>query len=135
MAKCSMFLSATGGLCDDWSHLDGREGLQQLLAKQKVPVLDFPKFSYRERDHLDAKRLAFQQVGRVVSWAFWGSSGFIRFSKVLIKRSTRQTSGNSAVRSQCFKTTSANGTSGEANVKPAEPATSGSKSRNSQRSS
>jgi hypothetical protein len=50
------------GLCDDWSHLETRTELQQLLAKQKVPVIDFPKFSYRERDYLDAKRIAFTEA-------------------------------------------------------------------------
>jgi hypothetical protein len=47
------------GLCDDWKHIDGRDDLQDLIKDYKVAVIDFPKFSYRERDILDANRINF----------------------------------------------------------------------------
>ena len=50
------------GLCDDWKHIDGREDLQDLIKAYKVAVIDFPKFSYRERDLLDAHRINFSQA-------------------------------------------------------------------------
>ncbi|MGM3305123.1 hypothetical protein ACSQ6I_03910 [Anabaena sp. WFMT] len=50
------------GLCDDWKHVDEREDLQELIKSQKVPIINFPKFSYRERDLLDATRINFSQA-------------------------------------------------------------------------
>jgi hypothetical protein len=50
------------GLCDDWKHVDEREDLQELIQAQKVPIINFPKFSYRERDLLDATRINFSQA-------------------------------------------------------------------------
>ncbi|BAZ34050.1 mobilization protein MobD-like protein (plasmid) [Cylindrospermum sp. NIES-4074] len=50
------------GLCDDWKHVDGNEDLKALIKANKVAVIDFPKFSYRERDILDANRINFSQA-------------------------------------------------------------------------
>jgi Fe2+ or Zn2+ uptake regulation protein len=47
------------GLCDDWKHVDGRKDLQELIKAYKVAVINFPKFSYRERDILDANQINF----------------------------------------------------------------------------
>ncbi|MBD2205648.1 mobilization protein [Calothrix sp. FACHB-1219] len=47
------------GLCDDWKHVDGRKNLQDLIKAHKVAVINFPKFSYRERDILDANQINF----------------------------------------------------------------------------
>lgn len=47
------------GLCDDWRHLDGMEDLQNLLKTQSILVVDFPKFSYLERNLIDQKRITF----------------------------------------------------------------------------
>ncbi|MEH1965372.1 mobilization protein [Nostoc sp.] len=47
------------GLCDDWKHVDGRKDLQDLIKTYKVAVINFPKFSYRERDILDANQINF----------------------------------------------------------------------------
>jgi hypothetical protein len=50
------------GLCDDWKHVDGRDNLQDLIKAYKVAVIDFPKFSYRERDILDANHINFSEA-------------------------------------------------------------------------
>ncbi|MGM3309736.1 mobilization protein [Anabaena sp. WFMT] len=47
------------GLCDDWKHVDENKDLKDLIKAYKVAVIDFPKFSYRERNMLDAKRINF----------------------------------------------------------------------------
>ena len=57
-----MFHDRNFGLCDDWKHVGEREDLQELIQAQKVPVINFPKFSYRERDLLDATRINFSQA-------------------------------------------------------------------------
>jgi hypothetical protein len=50
------------GLCDDWKHIDENQELKDLIKTYKVPVIDFPKFSYRERNILDAKRINFSEA-------------------------------------------------------------------------
>ena len=127
------------GLCDDWSHLESREELQQLLAKQKVPVLDFPKFSYRERDHLDAQRISFSVGRESGELGVLGKQRLHTFLKSayqaidqanIWKRSSSEVSPS--------QTTVMNGKSAEAgdsDVKPAESTASSAKSRNSKRSS
>ncbi len=48
------------GLCEDWTHVDKRKELQDLIAKYNVAVIDFPKFSYPERDYMDEYRCTFE---------------------------------------------------------------------------
>jgi hypothetical protein len=127
------------GLCDDWSHLEDRAELQNLLAKQKVPVLDFPKFSYRERDHLDAKRLAFSAGRESGDLGVLGKQRlhtFLKSAYQAIDQANIWKLSPSEVSPS--KTTALNGTSatdGEADTKTAEPVTISSKSRNRKRSS
>jgi hypothetical protein len=129
------------GLCDDWSHLDSREELQQLLAKQKVPVLDFPKFSYRERDHLDAKRIPFSEGRESSELGVLGKQRlhtFLRSAYQAIDQVNIWKLSSSEVSSSKGTAIDANGISaeaGEADTKAVEPATSSSKSRSSKRSS
>jgi hypothetical protein len=129
------------GLCDDWSHLEDREELQQLLAKQKVPVLDFPKFSYRERDHLDAKRMSFSAGRESGELGVLGKQRLHTFLKSAYQAIDQANIWKiSPLEVSPLKTTAidANGTSaaaGEADAKTAEPAATSSKSRNSKRSS
>jgi hypothetical protein len=129
------------GLCDDWSHLEDREELQQLLAKQKVPVLNFPKFSYRERDHLDAKRIPFSKGRESSELGVLGKQRlhtFLKGAYQAIDQANIWKLSPSEVSSSKTTAINANGTSvetGETDTKAAEPAASSSKSRNSKRSS
>jgi adhesin HecA-like repeat protein len=50
------------GLCDDWSHVEGMEEVNNTINKYSVQVIDFPKFSYRERNMVDEKRITFAQA-------------------------------------------------------------------------
>lgn len=50
------------GLCDDWEHVEENEELGKLVKKYKVKVIDFPKFSYKERNIVDEKRLSFGEA-------------------------------------------------------------------------
>lgn len=47
------------GLSDEWKHLDDHEELNGLLNGQKIPIVDFPRFSYKERNLIDQKRITF----------------------------------------------------------------------------
>jgi hypothetical protein len=129
------------GLCDDWSHVDGREELQQLLAKQKVPVLDFPKFSYRERDHLDAQRISFGAGRESSELGILGKQRLHTFLKIAYYEIDRANIWKlSPLESSPAKITAiaAQGPSplvGETASPAVEPVTSNSKSRNSKRSS
>jgi len=57
-------LVRNGGLCDSWSHLDGHEDLQNLIKRDKVPVIDFPKFGYLERNLIDEKKWTFATAAK-----------------------------------------------------------------------
>lgn len=50
------------GLCDDWEHVEEHEELEKLVKKYKVKIIDFPKFSYKERNIIDEKRLTFGEA-------------------------------------------------------------------------
>jgi len=50
------------GLCDDWSHVEGMEEVKDAINKYAVQVIDFPKFSYRERNMVDERRITFAQA-------------------------------------------------------------------------
>jgi hypothetical protein len=50
------------GLCDDWKHINNRNDLCTLLNTHKVAVIDLPKFSYRERDIIDANHFTFSEA-------------------------------------------------------------------------
>jgi hypothetical protein len=127
------------GLCDDWSHLDSREELQQLMVKQKVPAIDFPKFSYRERDHLDAKRMAFSEGRESAELGVLGKQRlhtFLKSAYQAIDQAQVWKLSNSVMPS-VDSVTSTNGTSSESSEiapKSTEPATS-SRSRRAKRSS
>jgi hypothetical protein len=127
------------GLCDDWSHLDSREELQKLLAKQKVPVLDFPKFSYRERDHLDAKRISFSKGRESGELGVLGKQRLHTFLKsayqAIDQANIWKLSPSEVSPLKPTATDEPSMADGEAAIQTAEPAASGSKSRNSKRSS
>jgi hypothetical protein len=123
------------GLCDDWSHLDSREELQKLLAKQKVPVLDFPKFSYR----LDAKRLPFSAGRESGELGVLGKQRLHTFLKsayqAIDQANIWKLSPSEVSPSKPTATDEPSMEAGEADIQTTESATSGSKSRNSKRSS
>ncbi|MBD2772588.1 mobilization protein [Iningainema sp. BLCCT55] len=50
------------GLCDDWTHVEGMEEVKDVINKYAVQVIDFPKFSYRERNMVDEKQITFAQA-------------------------------------------------------------------------
>lgn len=45
------------GLCDDWSHVDQDPKFQALIEDHTIPVIDLPKFSYLERNFIEAHQL------------------------------------------------------------------------------
>ncbi|MTJ55760.1 mobilization protein [Anabaena sp. UHCC 0253] len=69
------------GLCDDWKHIDENQELQDLIKTYKVPVIDFPKFSYRERNILDAKRINFSEAKNYGELGILGKQRLHRFLK------------------------------------------------------
>jgi hypothetical protein len=60
--KLRHILVRNWGLQDDWSSVSERKELQDLIAKYNIKVIDFPKFSYRERDYLDEYRISFDEA-------------------------------------------------------------------------
>jgi hypothetical protein len=69
------------GLCDDWKHIDENQDLQNLIKTYKVPVIDFPKFSYRERNILDANRINFSEAKNYGELGILGKQRLHRFIK------------------------------------------------------
>jgi hypothetical protein len=102
-------------------------------------VLDFPKFSYRERDHLDAKRLAFsagRESGELGVLGKQRLHTFLKSAYQAIDQANIWKLSQSEVSPS--KPTATDGSpmeAGKADIQTAEPAASGSKSRNSKRSS
>ncbi|MBD2093281.1 mobilization protein [Microcoleus sp. FACHB-1515] len=60
--KLPHILVRNWGLQDDWSHLEEHAVLQAALSKHKIPIVDLPKLSYRERDYFDEHRISFSQA-------------------------------------------------------------------------
>lgn len=50
------------GLCDDWRHVDEDEEVQTAIAEHNIPVIDFPKLSYAERNFLEENQLTFAEA-------------------------------------------------------------------------
>ncbi|MDF5724913.1 MAG: cobalamin biosynthesis protein CobQ [Rhizonema sp. PD37] len=50
------------GLCDDWTHIEAMAEVNDAINKYAVQVIDFPKFSYRERNMVDEKQITFAQA-------------------------------------------------------------------------
>jgi hypothetical protein len=69
------------GLCDDWKHIDENQDLQNLIKTYKVPIIDFSKFSYRERNILDANRINFSEARNYGELGILGKQRLHRFLK------------------------------------------------------
>jgi hypothetical protein len=67
---------------DDWTFLDKDEELNEILARENVFQMDFPQFSFEERNRVDAGQLTFGQ-------ALADDSGFGILSKQRIKNFLR----------------------------------------------
>lgn len=50
------------GLCDDWTHLDENEEVQEAIAKHNIHIIDFPRIPYAERNFLEENQLTFAEA-------------------------------------------------------------------------
>lgn len=67
------------GLQDDWSHLEEHTALQAALNKYKIPIVDLPKLSYRERDYFDEHRVSFSQSMAESHFGILGTQRVFKF--------------------------------------------------------
>jgi hypothetical protein len=50
------------GVCKDWSHVQSHKEMNKLINNYRIPVVDLPALSARERKFIDTKRLSFSQA-------------------------------------------------------------------------
>jgi hypothetical protein len=50
------------GLCDDWKYIDSMPEFEAAQAKYKFMIIDFPKFSFWERNTIDRLGITFEQA-------------------------------------------------------------------------
>lgn len=50
------------GLCDDWRHVDEDPDFQAIVEDHSIQVIDLPKFSYLERNFVEANQLALSEA-------------------------------------------------------------------------
>ena len=79
--KIRHILVRNWGLQDDWSSVSERKELKDLLAKYNVKVIDFPRFSYRERDYLDEYRISFSEARELKEFGVLGLQRIHNFLK------------------------------------------------------
>jgi hypothetical protein len=69
------------GLCDDWSHVDERADLKEVVKKYGIQKIKFPKLSYRERDKILEGKLTFWAARESESLKILGKQRVVNFLK------------------------------------------------------
>jgi hypothetical protein len=126
--KLKHILVRNWGLQDDWSSVSERKELQDLISKYAIKVIDFPKFSYRERDYLDEYRISFGEARELKELGVLGLQRIHNFLKGAYQAIEQaETWGKPAKTSKSSKTSSKASSSGSNAAKSNaanEPATS-----------